>query len=250
VAENVLADGGEVGFEHPGGYGQYLLTESRNLHLLPDDLPFHDAALVEPLAVSVRALRRLAPEGHPSTLIFGDGPIGLLILMLLHWAGATDIVLVGGRTGRLTAARRIGASQTLNYHALGADLAGTVRQECQRRFACVIEASGADAAMRASLSMVAPSGRVLIVGDYGSARADFGWNQMLHQEISLIGSCASAGAWQEAVRLASSRELPLGALVTHRVPVGQFKEGLKLARGHLEGVIKVVLEWEDGLVND
>ena len=54
VAENVLADGGEVGFEHPGGYGQYLLTEARNVHPLPEDFPPTTAALIEPLAVCVR----------------------------------------------------------------------------------------------------------------------------------------------------------------------------------------------------
>src|SRR2546423_1613786 len=36
VAENVWADGGEVGFEHPGGYGQYLLTEATNVQVIPD----------------------------------------------------------------------------------------------------------------------------------------------------------------------------------------------------------------------
>ena len=34
VAENVLSDGGEVGFEHPGGYGQYLLTDTANVRVL------------------------------------------------------------------------------------------------------------------------------------------------------------------------------------------------------------------------
>src|SRR3954468_19378810 len=37
VAENVLTDGGEVGFEHSGAYGEYFLTEASNLHLLPDN---------------------------------------------------------------------------------------------------------------------------------------------------------------------------------------------------------------------
>ena len=55
VAENVLSDGGEVGFEHPGGYGQFLVTEAGNLHPLPEDFPLSTAALIEPLAVCVRA---------------------------------------------------------------------------------------------------------------------------------------------------------------------------------------------------
>ena len=42
VAENVLSDGGEVGFEHSGGYGQYLITEAKNLQILPNDFPHDD----------------------------------------------------------------------------------------------------------------------------------------------------------------------------------------------------------------
>ncbi|MBE3070479.1 MAG: alcohol dehydrogenase catalytic domain-containing protein, partial [Planctomycetes bacterium] len=60
VAENVLADGGEVGFEHPGGYGEMLVTEAANVHLLPEGLAPAAAALIEPLAVAVRAVGRLA----------------------------------------------------------------------------------------------------------------------------------------------------------------------------------------------
>jgi threonine dehydrogenase-like Zn-dependent dehydrogenase len=82
VAENVLSDGGEIGFEHPGGYGEFFLTAARNLYTLPPGFPYHIAALVEPLSVTVRGLRRLRPEAGQRVLIFGDGPIGLLTLML------------------------------------------------------------------------------------------------------------------------------------------------------------------------
>ena len=58
VAENVLADGGEVGFEHPGGYGEYLITEAAKVHVLPARLSPAVATLIEPLAVCVRGLCR------------------------------------------------------------------------------------------------------------------------------------------------------------------------------------------------
>src|SRR5512140_1427907 len=72
VAENVLSDGGEVGFEHPGGYGEYLVTEARNVQPLPDDFPLPVAALIEPLAVAVRAFRRMRVEDPSAALVFGD----------------------------------------------------------------------------------------------------------------------------------------------------------------------------------
>jgi threonine dehydrogenase-like Zn-dependent dehydrogenase len=243
VAENVLADGGEVGFEHPGGYAEYLLTEARNAQTLPDNFPLAAAALIEPLAVAVRGMRRLRLDDKRSALVFGDGPIGLLMLMLLHHAGVEEIMVVGGRPQRLALAMELGATQTLNYHQVSGDLPAAIRKTHSQRFPDVIEASGSPVAMQASLDLVAPGGRVLVLGDYAGARADFPWNHLLHQEIELIGSNASAGAWPEAVRLAISGELPLERLISHRLPAAQFAQGIELMRSRRGDVIKVVLEW-------
>jgi 2-desacetyl-2-hydroxyethyl bacteriochlorophyllide A dehydrogenase len=243
VAENVLSDGGEVGFEYPGGYGAYLLTEVRNIHLLPPSLPLAVATLIEPLAVAVRAVRRLRMKDKSSALVFGDGPIGLLMLMLLRRADVADVVLVGGRPSRLALARDLGATTTLNYHQVTGELASAVRRVHDKSFPNVIEASGSNAAMRASLRLVASRGRIVIMGDYDDARANFQWNYLLHQEIELAGSNASAKAWPESVRLAVGGELPLARLITHRMPASRFAEGIDLVRSGSGEVIKVVLEW-------
>ncbi len=243
VAENVLADGGEVGFEHPGGYAAYLLTEARNVQVLPPDFPLTAAALIEPLAVAVRGMRRLRLEGKKRALIFGDGPIGLLTLMLLRRAGVQDVLLVGGRSQRLALACELGATWVLNYHEAGDDLAAAVCQAGGGQFPAVVEASGSAAAVQAGLDVVARCGRILVLGDYHGAHAGFAWNQLLLQEIELIGSNASAGAWPEAVRLATEGQLPLARLVTHRLPAARFAEGVELMRSRQPDVIKVVLEW-------
>ncbi|HUV39824.1 MAG TPA: alcohol dehydrogenase catalytic domain-containing protein, partial [Planctomycetota bacterium] len=107
VADNVLADGGEVGFEHPGGYAEHLVTEAKNVRVLPDDFPPATAALIEPLAVCVRALRRLDVKDKHAALVLGDGPIGLIVLMLLKHDGVKDLCLVGGRPTRLALAREL-----------------------------------------------------------------------------------------------------------------------------------------------
>jgi L-iditol 2-dehydrogenase len=241
VAENVLADGGEVGFERPGGYGEYLITEASGLQALPAEFPAVQGALIEPLAVSVRAVRRLHAQGA-SALILGDGPIGLLILALLHQRGLDSMALVGGRSGRLALGRRWGATEVWNYHALG-DIAEGLAPRYPQGFPNVVEASGSARALSAALSMVQREGRLLVVGDYDEARARFEWNELLHRELEVIGSCASSGAWPEAVRLATSGAIPLGELISHQIKVDRYVEAMSLARGHDSEVRKVVLVW-------
>jgi len=83
-----------------------------------------------------------------------------------------------------------------------------------------------------------------MIGDYGSARADFPWGRLLLQQIELIGSNASAGAWQKAVQLAVAGQVLLPDLVTHRYPVERFGEAMALVRSRRQDVAKVILEWQ------
>lgn len=243
VAENVLSDGGEVGFEHPGGYGEYLITEALRLHDLSSQLSFPSATLIEPLAVCVRGVRRLHLEDQSRALVWGDGPIGLLMTALLRRAGVAELIVVGGRPGRLGMAKELGATAVLNYHELDTGLVEGIIAHHRVGFPNVVEASGAAAALEASLELASPGGRILLLGDYGDARAGFLWNQVLHRELELVGSCASAGAWLEAVHLAERGRIPLPRLVTHTLPAERFAEGIALARSHGNDVIKVVLTW-------
>jgi 2-desacetyl-2-hydroxyethyl bacteriochlorophyllide A dehydrogenase len=243
VAENVLSDGGEIGFEHPGGYGEFLVTDAANIQFLPEALAPAEAALIEPLAVAVHGLRRLAPENRTAALIFGDGPIGLLLLMLLLREGTEDIWLVGGRPGRLELARELGARHTLNYHEATGDLAEWIRSHSDRPFRVAVEATGTPSAAQACVELADQQAKILIIGDYGRARAAFAWQRLLHGELQLIGSNASAGAWPEAVKLAAAGALPLHRLATHRSPTARFAEGIDLVRSRRPDVLKVVLEW-------
>jgi 2-desacetyl-2-hydroxyethyl bacteriochlorophyllide A dehydrogenase len=243
VAENVWADGGEVGFEHPGGYSQYLLTEATNVQVIPDDFPFATAALIEPLAVCVRAMHRLGSVEGP-VLISGDGPIGLLMTALLAHAGMRDVVLVGGREQRLALAREFGAQHTVNYHTVTGALAVAIRDKTVAEFPTVVEATGSHSALNTAFDLLAREGKLLILGDYALSRADFLWNTILLRELTVLGSNASAGAWPEAVRLAVTKQVPLGRLVTHRLPASEFAAGVAITRSRQADVIKVILDWE------
>jgi len=244
VAENVLSDGGEVGFEHPGGYAEYLVTEADKVHVLSDSFPLDTAALIEPLAVCVRGMHRLCGKGTRRALVLGDGPIGLLSVALLARASVEQIVMVGGRNARLALGRELGASAALNYHDLGGRLADVLGDKFSDSFNVVVEATGSETGISAAIRLVAREGKVLVLGDYRDLRAEFRWNDLLHREIEIIGSNASAEAWPEAVRLAVDGSVSLERLITHRCPAGQFEEGIALVRSRRDDVVKVVIDWE------
>jgi threonine dehydrogenase-like Zn-dependent dehydrogenase len=243
VAENVLSDGGEVGFEHPGGYGELFLTEARNVLPLPAGMDLAAAPLIEPLAVAVYAIGRLGrpvSAGGP-VLVSGDGAIGLLVVMALVANGCRDVTLVGGRAGRLAIGAEHGAARTLNYHEFAAPLPDALARAAGRRFPVVFEASGSAEAAGACLDLVDRLGTMVIISDYGAARTPFPWNAVRLQQVTVAGSDASAGAWPEAVRLAP--RLPLARLASRRLPARRFAEGMELVRSRDPSLVKVVLEW-------
>jgi threonine dehydrogenase-like Zn-dependent dehydrogenase len=99
-------------------------------------------------------------------------------------------------------------------------------------------------ALDAAVQTVSREGKILVVGDYKENRATFPWNTLLHREMELIGSNASAGAWPEAVKLATRRAIPLQYLLTHELPYVRFAEGIDLMRRKDQGLVKLVLQWE------
>lgn len=243
VAENVLLDGGEVGFEHPGGYAEYFITETDNLYFLPDDFPMTVAVLIEPLAVAIRAWRRLRVENRSSALIVGDGPIGLLMTMLLKRSGVHNITVMGGRENRLTLAGKLGAQRTLNYHHFSAQGMESAHEVLNCSFPNVIEASGATAAVKMALKLASKQGKILVVGDYKQAKADFLLNHLLHNELELIGSNASAQAWPEAVQTAIIFQKDLAKLISGEWSVVKFSDAVNAVK-HNREIIKAILRWD------
>jgi len=243
VGENVLSDGGEVGFEHPGAYAEYFLTEASRLYEMPPSFDPAVACLIEPLAVCVHAQRRLAASIQERALIFGDGGIGLLMLALLRAAGTQKVVVIGGRRGRLRLASELGAAAVHDYRELGTPLGHAIRTLYRDGFSSVVEASGAPIALEGAFEAATPNGTVLVIGDYDYAQATFVWNDLVHRELTLVGSNASAGAWPAAISLAVSSAVPLKRLVSVVLPAVDFAHALTVIRAERDDVVKVVLDW-------
>ncbi|MDX9981543.1 MAG: alcohol dehydrogenase catalytic domain-containing protein [Lentisphaeria bacterium] len=233
VGDNVLADGGEVGFEHPGGYAEAFLTAAANLRLLPEECDPATATLIEPLAVCLRGLRRLLPLPAGGVLIVGDGAIGLLATGLLVGDGANPVTVVGGVPERLALARQLGAAACDHRQFPPMPL-----------FPTVIEASGSPAGLDTALAHAANQGQILILGDYAEARAGFRWNDLLHRELCIVGSNAGTGAWDEAIARFLAAPRRFAPLVTHRLPACDCPRALELARTRKDGVLRAVIIWE------
>ncbi len=95
-----------LGLLRAGGYAEYAVAPDRNLIPIPDTLSFEHAALMEPLAVSLHAVRLVErvltrPISEANVAILGGGAIGLLAALVLHQKGVRELHIAETSTTRL-----------------------------------------------------------------------------------------------------------------------------------------------------
>jgi 2-desacetyl-2-hydroxyethyl bacteriochlorophyllide A dehydrogenase len=109
-----------IGVNAPGGFAEYVATSECNTLKLPDSLSTLDAALIEPLAVGLHAVRAGGLRAGQRVLITGAGPIGLAVALWARFMGARDVVISEPAPERRALALSMGATAVI---APGADLA-------------------------------------------------------------------------------------------------------------------------------
>ena len=97
-----------------GGYAEYQLLPEWRPTLIPDNVPDQAAALTEPCAVAVHAVRRSAVKLGDTVAVLGAGPIGMLVTQAALAAGATRVIVSEPAPARAQAARALGASEVIN----------------------------------------------------------------------------------------------------------------------------------------
>ncbi|GAB5451934.1 MAG: alcohol dehydrogenase catalytic domain-containing protein [Halioglobus sp.] len=102
------------GVDDPGGFAEYVTTGSRETLLLPDNLELQTAALVEPLAVGIHAVRVAKVKAGSRILIIGAGPIGLTTALWCNFFGAREVVVSELAATRAELAKQMGATAVIH----------------------------------------------------------------------------------------------------------------------------------------
>ncbi len=104
----------EIGFTRTGGLAEYVVVPARQVHVLPPDASFEQAALLEPTSVVAHAFLQKRPLPGDTVVVVGDGTIGLLTVQIAHLFNPTNLFLLGSRPDRLELGRQLGATHMLN----------------------------------------------------------------------------------------------------------------------------------------
>ena len=196
---NVCRDAGYLGsaarFPHvQGGFAQLLVVPSDRLVKVPDELPLRRAALAEPLAVALHAVRRAGNVAGRDVLVTGAGPIGCLVVVALRAAGAAHVVVSDLVDKALDVANAVGADSVVR-----ADRPEDPRWSDEPDV--VVEASGSAAGLATALGRVRRGGRVVGLGLLPPGNSPVPANLVVTREIELVGAFRFDTELVEAVAL-------------------------------------------------
>jgi D-arabinitol dehydrogenase (NADP+) len=215
-----------VGVTRDGAFARYVVAPEGNVFPI-GQIPFAQAAMVEPLACVVWGLKRVQVQTGDSALIFGAGPMGCLLLQAVLRSGAARVIMSDTAPWRLEQAAALGATETI--------LADSQQEKHLKALApagyeIVVDATGIPKVLEQSFAYARPRGKIWVFGVCPTdARATFVPYDVFRKDLTIIGSFAVNRTFQESIALIESGAVRVEPLISHRLPLDRFVEGLDMA---------------------
>ena len=210
-----------VGIDSPGALQGRWNVRADLLVPLPADISLRHAALVEPVAVAVHDVRRSGLAAEDRVVIFGGGPIGLLIAVVARDAGA-DVLLVEPDSGRRATVEGLGIRAV---DPTTVDLEKVVDEWTGRAGADVVfEVSGAAPALLAATGVAKVRGTLVVVAIHPRPQP-VDLQRVFWRELSILGARVYERTdFDHAVDLVARGVIPAEAIITEVVPLTRVAE--------------------------
>ena len=209
-----------LGMDLPGSFQQYWTVPAHTLHHVPSSIDMKQAALIEPVAVALRAVRRGKVTSSDFVVVQGAGPIGVLVALLAKMNGARVIISEINKS-REDAARKLGI-EVIN--PLEDDLVAYVKKETKAENADVVfDASASAKSAEVMTEIVGTHGRIVIVGQFPEPVL-VNLRRILWWECDVTGSRNyDLDDFDSAISIVAERKIPLEGLISDVRPLEELQ---------------------------
>jgi L-iditol 2-dehydrogenase len=230
-----------------GGFAEYIRVMDwivrRGLVKIPDEIPFEQAAFLEPVNTCYKAIQLLRLQSDETVLVIGQGPIGILLAALARKTGAT-VLTSDLYSERHTVAAKFGLDHPLDARA---DVAAAAKAATEGRGADVaLLAVGSDALIKVAMDAIRPGGRVVLFASTQHGEAPFDPAAVCMDEKTLMGSYSASVAIQDEVTQmvfdGYRNGFDLTNLISHRFSLEDAVDALDLASHPQAESLKVVIQ--------
>lgn len=236
-----------LGSRRDGGFAEYVRVPARNLIELPGAVSFEEAAMLEPMAVAVHAMRRGTQglAGDAVAALCGLGAIGLLLTGFLLEAGYQNICVVGNKDFQRNQVISMGIPPERYCDSRSQDAGAWLRERGADVF---FECTGRNEALSWGIDSMRPMGRVVLVGNPFSGMAlerDIYW-KILRDQLTVTGTWNSSFTgkaeddWHYVLDRLERGAVKPAELITHRLPLAGLPDGLAVMREKKTDYCKII----------
>ena len=228
----------EIGFKRNGAYAEYMLAPVYGLCEKPDNVPFENAALCEPLGVALGTLKKARAKAGQTLLIIGAGSIGLCMLAAAKNMGLDKIVVCGRTADRLAYAKKLGAYATVATKEK--DLEEEMKKLHPNGTDLVIDATGAEECIQQSLRILKKGGTLALAGYGGGKIMNIRIDDIHIKNLKVVGAGNNWNMHSKALELMASGKVDLSCFISERIRLEDYEKGLNMAKNRPEGFLKAV----------
>jgi L-iditol 2-dehydrogenase len=226
-------------YRRNGAFAQFVSVPERIVYRLPENLAFEQAAMAEAVSVAVHAVLRSPVKLNDTTVVVGAGMIGLLVIQVLRQTGCRRIVAVDIEDQRLKMARQVGADEAFNPNT--EKVPQRVRDLTDGRGADVsFEVVGFGPTLGTAVECLRKGGAAVLVGNL-KPQVDLPLQAVVTRQLTLIGTCASAGEYPLCLDLIARGKIDVRACISATPPLEQGADWFSRLYCGEKGLMKVVL---------
>ena len=236
---NMKFYGSAMPFPHiQGAFREILIVEDYQC-VSADGLSSQEAAMAEPLAVCLHAIKQAEKIFGQKVLITGSGPIGTLCVAAARRAGAEEIIVTDISSNALTFSDSVGADKVLNVLEEHDKLKDY--QSNKGYFDLAIECSGSAQGIRDAINCLKPKGTLIQLGLGGDVLIPL--VSVTTKELNLRGSFRFHSEFELAVNMMKKKLINVNPLITHKLDFKSAKEAFELAMNNDKKSMKVQLSF-------
>lgn len=223
----------------PGCLCEYVVLPESCCYPVSERTSFDQAALIEPFSIACYAVRQAGGLDGRQIGILGSGPIGFSVLLAARAGNPAGIHITEPIPERRVLAMSAGADWAGDPYAR--DPVAAIAERSPRLLDIVFECCGQQDALDNAVELLAPGGRLVLVGIPETDRVSFAVDELRHREISVVNIRRQNGCVQTAIDLLESGAVDLDPMTTHHFPFGETPAAFELVRNYADGVVKAMI---------
>ncbi|MDF1658687.1 MAG: galactitol-1-phosphate 5-dehydrogenase [Verrucomicrobiales bacterium] len=227
-------------YRRHGAFAELVKVPQHILCKIPEAVSYEHAAFAEPVSIALHGVNRVPLKKNDSAVVIGAGLIGLLVVQALKAKGAGTVIAVDLDEKRLELAKELGADATLlSSDEVPAQVREIVGNDDGADLA--LEVVGFGPTIQLAIDSVRKGGSIGCVGNL-KAEVPFPLQAVVTRELSVFGSCASAGEYDDAVEAVANGSIKVEPLISATVDLAEGGEWFHKLHKNEEGLMKVILK--------